>query len=233
VNTFARLAGKGRSALAPGVVLILLGTGCTPMGPSAASQPPATILATPSPSTSPIDTTNWVVYTSRRYGFDIKHPPGWTVNPATHDWMLEKDADDWGGGGSEGFSAPGASLYVTVWSTPAKDTPETLEGVASWVAEYCRQGGGSCIGLDQAVPLCNGTDCHSGLLVTFESGASVEAFFTGGTRKGQMVGVTVGRPEWHESVAKYGGARRLMEGFLAGMGVCPLRQDPTPQGCGE
>jgi len=33
-------------------------------------------------------------------------PSGWTVNPAEHDWTLEADADDWGGGGSEGFSAP-------------------------------------------------------------------------------------------------------------------------------
>jgi len=80
------------------------------------------------------------------------------------------------------------------------------------------------------VPLCNGTDCDPGLLVTGD-GEFVQAFFTGGKHKGRMIVVEVGRPEWHESVARYGGARRLLEGFLSGMGVCPARPDQAPAGC--
>ena len=228
----ASQAGLSRIALRSAAALILVLAGCTPVAPSTTHSPAATIRATPaasSPGASPIDTTNWTVYGSKRYGFTIKHPPGWTVNPAEHDWTLEADAPDWGGGGSEGFSAP-FSLYVTVWSTPAKDVPATLEGVTAWVRKYCDHGGSSCIDLDRAVPLCNGTDCQSGLLVGF-NGVEFEAFFIGGKHKDTMVGVSVGLPEGHENAAKYGGARRLLEGFLAGMGVCPAQPDQTQKGC--
>ena len=46
-----------------------------------------------------------------------------------------------------------------------------------------------------------------------------------------MIVMEVGLPEWHQNVAKYGGARRLLEGFLSGMGVCPARPDQAPAGC--
>ena len=137
----ASQAGPGRVALRPAVVLILLLAGCTPSAPSADPSPPVTSAtsatpvtpATSSPSASPIDTTNWVVYESKQYGFSIKHPPGWEVSPAERDWTLEADAGQPGKGGEEGFLTPAGDLYVAVWSTPATDTPETLDGVAAWV----------------------------------------------------------------------------------------------------
>jgi len=177
-----------------------------------------------------MDTSNWIVYESKRYGFDIKHPPGWIVTPARHDWTLEKDAADWGGYGGDDFSPPSKDVFVSVWSTPT-NTPETVEGVAAWVEDYCTKGGFSCTGLDKSVRLCSERDCLPGLLVTAD-GKYAEAFFTGGKHKGQMVGVAVGRPEWHETVTHYGGSRRLLEGFLAGMGVCPARPDGMPPSCG-
>jgi hypothetical protein len=178
---------------------------------------------------SPIDTTNWTVYESKQYGFTIKHPPGWDVRPAERGWTLEADAGQEGSRGLEVFLTPAHDLYVAVRSAPAKDILETPEGVRAWVEQYCNVTGGSCSDLDQSVPLCNGTDCDPGLL-TADSGF-VEAFLTGGKHKGRIVAVEVGLPEWAEPVAQYGGARRLLDGFLSGMGVCPAQPDQSQPGC--
>lgn len=224
-------AGPARIALRAALMLVLL-AGCTPTAPSANTSPstPIQTTATSASSASPIDTTNWTVYESKQYGFNIKHPPGWEVLPAERDWTLKADAGQEGRGGQETFVTPAGDLYVAVWSAPAKDTPETLEGVAAWVEQYCKLAGKSCSGLDRSVPLCNGTDCDPGLLVTVD-GDFVEAFFTGGKHKGRMIAVEVGLPESAEPVAEYGGARRLLEGFLSGMGVCPARPDQSQPGC--
>ena len=145
------------------VALTLVLAGCTGPAPSAGSPPPATLsspAATPvtmSPSPSPIDTTTWIPYKSKQFGFTLKHPPGWTVEPADGAWSVKAEKKEPGGGSHEGFSAPGGDVYVTAWSTPAKGIPETLEGVAAWIEEFCRQTGGSCPGIqDRSVPLCNG-----------------------------------------------------------------------------
>lgn len=224
-------AGPARIALRAALMLVLL-AGCTPTAPSANTSPstPIQTTATSAPSASPIDTTNWTVYESKQSGFSIKHPPGWQVWPAQRDWTLKTDAGQEGHGGQETFVTPADDLAVGVWSAPAKDTPETPEGVAAWVKQYCKLAGKSCSGLDRSVPLCNGTDCDPGLLVTVD-GDFVEAFFTGGKHKGRMIAVEVGLPESAEPVAEYGGARRLLEGFLSGMGVCPARPDQAPAGC--
>ncbi len=218
-----------RAGVAAAVVAVIgfgafaLVDGRNPSAPQPASNPSSSANTSPS-------TTNWTVYESKQYGFNIKHPPGWEVwQPAYRDWTL-KDAGSEDRAGQETFMTPAGDLYVAVWSSPAKDTPETLEGVAAWVEQYCKLAGKSCSGLDRSVPLCNGTGCDPGLLVTVD-GDFVEAFFTGGKHKGQMIGVEVGRPESAEPVAKYGGARRLLEGFLSGMGVCPARPDQSQPGC--
>jgi hypothetical protein len=242
-------AGPARIALRAALMLVLL-AGCTPTAPSANTSPSTPIQTTATsatpwtapPGASPIDTTDWAVYESKQYGFSIKHPPAWEVVPAKRDWTLEADAgpgDHRGEGAHEVFhSSPVMDNRVVVWSTPAKDTPETLEGVAAWVERYCKMESSSCSGLNRSVPLCNGTDCGPGLLVTVDRmwGANqdlsfVGAFFTGGKHKGTMIGVEVGRPEGDPVAAKYGGARRLLEGFLSGMGVCPARPDQAPAGC--
>ena len=59
---------------------------------------------------------------------------------------------------------------------------------------YCKQTGGRCSGLDRSVPLCNGTDCDPGLLVT-DDDDFVQAFFTDGKHKGRMIVMEVGLPE--------------------------------------
>ena len=147
--------------------------------------------------------------------------------PAERDWTLEADVGQPGFGGREEFVTPAHDLYVAVWSAPANDTPETPDGIAAWVEQYCKLAG--CSGLDKSVPLCNGTDCDAGLLAT--DNGFVNAFFTGGEHKGRIVAVEVGLPEWAEPVAEFGGARRLLEGFLSGMGVCPAQPDQSQPGC--
>jgi hypothetical protein len=241
-------AGPARIALRAALMLVLL-AGCTSTAPSANTSPSMPIQTTATsatpwtapPGASPINTADWVVYESKKYGFSIKHPPGWEVVPAERNWTLEADAgrgDHRGEGAHETFHPPAMDNRVVVWSVPANDTPETLAGVAAWVKRYCKMEGSSCSGLDRSVPLCNGTDCGPGLLVTVDKNygvaddlSSVGAFFTGGKHKGTMIGVEVGRPEGDPVVAKYGGARRLLEGFLSGMGVCPARPDQAPAGC--
>lgn len=224
------LDGQRLGAL-PAVVLGLLLAGCTASAPSVTTRPSVTLpppvtavpSVAPSPSASPLDTSNWIAYTSKQYGFSLKHPPGWTVGPAAKKGLGE----------GELFVTPGQDVYVHVSSTPAKDTPETWEGVAAWVEKHCQQGGEPCPGvLDRAVKLCNGsTECHPGLLVPDFGESSFEAIFTGGDYKGQMVSVDVALPESHQNVARYGGSRRLLEGFLSTMDVCPARPDQTPSGC--
>ncbi|MFZ1412603.1 MAG: hypothetical protein WAS07_14215 [Micropruina sp.] len=209
-------------------MLGLLVAGCTAAAPPVLTAPSVTppVAAVPSvapsPSPSPLDTSNWTVYKSKQYGFSLKHPPGWIVRPA------EKE----GHGDGELFVTPGEDIYVHVSSTRFKDTPDTWEGVAAWFEKHCQQGGEPCPGvLDRAVKLCSGSmDCHPGLLVPDVGGAYFEAIFTGGDYKGQMVSIVVGPPEWHDNVAKYGGSRRLLEGFLSTMDVCLARADQT-QGC--
>ena len=221
---------RRRLSALPAVVLALLLAGCTASAPRDVTSPSAT--STPSASTSStsaIDTTNWIPYTSKQFGLSLKHPPGWTVTPAERDWTLEADAGDMGSSGQDGFSSPNGNIYVTVFATPAKDTPETLEGVAAWVERYCQQKSASCATQD-SVPLCNERkDCHPGLLVTVD-GRFFEAFFTGGNHHGQMIGVLVHLADGHESLEPYGGARRLLEGFLNTMGVIPARPDQIPPG---
>ena len=179
-----------------------------------------------------IDTSRWTRFTSEQHGFTLMHPPGWTVTPAEHDWTLEEDANRPDSAGQDGFLAPNGDVYVTVWSTPAEEMPETSEGVATWVEEYCEASGHSCPGiLDRAVKLCKERwDCHPGLLVPFANQES-HAFFTGGSYAGRIVGAAVWRPEDHESVAPYGGARRLLEAFLSTMDVCPAQPGQPPNGC--
>ena len=132
-------AGPGRIALRSAAVLMLL-AGCTPIAPPTTTSPPATILATPatsSASATPIDTTNWIRYSSKRYDFSLKHPPGWTVIPAERDWTLKADAGELSSGGQEGLVSPTGDLFIAVWATPVGDTTETIEGVAAWVERFC------------------------------------------------------------------------------------------------
>ncbi|HEY8170596.1 MAG TPA: hypothetical protein VIH24_05805 [Candidatus Limnocylindria bacterium] len=192
---------------------------------------------TAGPTPAPLDTTLWATYSSSQYGFPIGHPADWDVEPAERAWDLDRDAADWLSPAMDDFTSPTGDVRVSVWAVPTDvDGFAPRSDVETWIEEYCgKTGSGSCAGiLDGAVPMCvEVRDCHPGVLVgvtpPFER--EVQAFFTGGEYAGQMVVVTVWRAENDPSVARYGGARRLIEAFLLTMCVSPDdTREPFPCG---
>ena len=159
---------------------------------------------------------------------------GWGAFVAERPWDWNNDVRDHMSPAHDWFKAPedspGGDVRVSVWKAPVdpKTHEESTAYVLAWAKEYCEKSGNSpCTGIaDRAVELCvERRDCHPGLLVPFKE--DVQAFFTGGdyTREAITV-VAVWRPENDGSVAPYGGARKLLESFLATMDVRP---SPTPR----
>lgn len=85
--------------------------------------------ATPSPSPSAgTDTSSWAVYTSERYGFEIRYPTDWDVTPSTGGYTIsseEETAYDRITVGA-GFSG----LYVASVPLDSGTTPE------DWLRRY-------------------------------------------------------------------------------------------------
>jgi hypothetical protein len=213
-----------------------VGAGTTP-SPTFAPTPPPT--ATPSATTAPpsatssptIDTTAWTTYTSKQYGFTVRHPAGWAETPATRDWTFKADADfNPESPGTEHFYTPAdGGVGVSVFAVAVEPRTEFLTSadLEPWIEEYCRKTKtGPCTGIhDRAVPLClERRDCHPGLLVPFTD--EVQAFFTNGAPGEKMVVVAVWRPESEPYVAQFGGPRGLLEGILSTMCVWPENARP-------
>jgi hypothetical protein len=158
----------------------------------------------------PLDTSAWTTYISDRYGFSIGHPADWTERPGDHTWSLANDSD-WLTSASEGFQAPGHTVLATAWSVPVK--PGTTD--AAWIQAYCEIVTTSCAGLaDQTVPVT--MDGHPGSLVKFVE--DTQAFILVGDR---MYVVAVWEPDSDPRTASYGGAVRLLEGYLSTMHLLP------------
>jgi hypothetical protein len=194
---------------------------------------PQTTTPTPTVSAveSPIDTSTWRAYESERYGFTIGYPADWTVEAASHDWTMAEDAREWQSTGQEVFRPPTEDVRVSAWLADTGPTAETTAGVQGWIDDYCAASLSCSYDPDRVVRLCNEKwDCHPGLLVPFST--EVQAFFTGGEFGDRMIVVSVWRPERHESVAPYGGARQLLEAYLFTMDVCPTSDD-VPAGCSQ
>jgi hypothetical protein len=216
--------------------LSYLGQGSTAPGglpPATSLSPAATSVPSPTPaaSTSLLDTSAWRTYTSTQYGFSLRHPVGWTTDPADRAWDLETDAADWLSPAFDSFVAPEGDLRVSVWSTPVDlgmNVTDSWAGIEPWFTTYCENSGGLVCPtiLDGAIHLCfERRDCHPGLLVgvvpPFDT--DVQAFWYFDER---MTVVTVWRAENDPSVARYGGARQLIEAFLSTMCVWP--EDARP-----
>jgi hypothetical protein len=180
-------------------------------GPALGSVPspmPTAAIASAAPSASPIDTAAWTTYVSDRYGFSISHPADWTERPADHTWTL---ADDWLSSASEGFKAPGESILATAWSV-AVDPGTTAE---AWLAAYCPVTTTPCTGLQDRTTMVT-MDRHPGSLVQFAD--DTEAFVLVDDR---MYVVAVWERDSDPRTAPYGGARRLLEGYLSTMHLLP------------
>ena len=84
--------------------------------PSPATEP--TQAAAPSPSPAPDDTSDWVAYSSERYGYDIAHPSDWPTYPSSKhassaDWTEGNDVE-----GADGFTEPERSTLVRAFAVP-------------------------------------------------------------------------------------------------------------------
>ena len=181
-------------------------------GPSA-SPPP---VESPASSAALIDTDTWVSYTSDRYGFTVRHPADWQPEPADHAWTID-EAPDAGSTGHERFRHPDDDVGVSMWAyDPGSDVSlETTEEIVAWVEDFCRIAVEiTCYELaDRAVPLCFGSrDCNPAVLVPFTH--DTYAFIPGFTEDGMII-AAVWRPEHHASTQPYGGARKLLEGYLS------------------
>ena len=233
MKTTARLAiGALVAIVAGGGALYLLGPsqygfGGLPPSPSpivVPSQAPSPGQSSPSPAAT-LDPTTWATYTSTQYGFKIGQPPGWTVVPANRAWSFATDAQDWLSPAEDAFFAPDRSVRVAAWAVPLTDPQmnQSWPDLERWVVDYCqRTKNTGCATIhDRVVPLCVETrDCHPALLVRFAD--DVQAFGFGGVLpQGKMVVVTVARGESDSTVARYGGATRLLEAFLSTMNVWP------------
>jgi hypothetical protein len=197
------------------------------VGPISPGTPSPTLAGTTSaaPAVDPLESQGWATYTSERYDFKIGHPSDWTEDPADRDWQSDADSADPLSPAHEAFESPSGDVRVSAWSVPIDpDTrEESIEYLVAWVEAYCEATGNTpCTGVaDRAVDLClEKWDCHPGLLVPFEN--DVQAFFSGGIYDaGAMTVVAVWRAESAAPVAPYGGAQRLLEGFLSTMQVWP------------
>ena len=231
-------------------IIAVVASGATNLGQDRSDGIGPVDTPSPSSTRSPknamsMDMGAWMPYTSERYHSEagplVGHPPDWTVVPATREWRFGTDAADPLSPSHESFVDPTGEVRVSVWEVPLdtvaaysecaglKDTAyrlcvESVDYVLAWVGDYCEASGiaAPCDGIeDRAVELClEKRDCHPGVLVPFKT--EVMAFFGGGIYNQEaMTVVTVWRGESDPSVARYGGAQRLLEGFLSTMQVWP------------
>jgi hypothetical protein len=218
----ARVAGAGVA-----VVAVLFAAGCL-MGESdtahTAPARPSSSTVSPPTGTEPIDMATWTTYPSEQYGFEVGHPPNWTVIPASRSWRAA-DAGNPLSPAHDTFRSPSDDVRVSVWQVPLDRGTgiDSIDDVAAWVEEDCEVSGNTpCTGVeDRAVELClEKWDCHPGLLVPFRN--DVQAFFSAGIYDaGAMTVVAVWRSESAPAVAPYGGSRRLLEAVLSTMAVWP------------
>jgi len=234
MRTQATRRGRAINAVtyAMAATMAVVPAGCSSAGSqrSEAAESIVTPSASPTPSEAAdeveaIDTSDWTVYSSDLYDLEVAHPPEWTQTPATRQWRLDADGKDFLSPAHEAFRSPAGNVRVSVWAAPLEPATgeETTDSIEAWVEDYCQATDNTpCDGIgDRAIALClEKWDCHPGLLVPFRD--DVQAFFSGGIYDADtMTVVAVWRGESAPAVARYGGAQRLLEGFLSTMEVWP------------
>lgn len=143
--------------------------------PSVASSPSSLGSAAASPSSSAValtDTSNWVAFTSPRYGYQIARPPSWVATPATRNWVLKTDRLDWFGTASDQFVLKAAyGILVTAW---AVDVPPTTSD-DEWITTFYAGSTAGCGTLSSDVREIS-VDGHAGRLVVNDPCSDAEAF---------------------------------------------------------
>ena len=64
--------------------------GAASPSPTATSPAVGSTAPTSSNAAGPIDTGDWLAYTSDRYGFDLSYPKAFTARPSTRDWTMDR-----------------------------------------------------------------------------------------------------------------------------------------------
>jgi hypothetical protein len=176
----------------------------------APSTPPS---PSPSAASGPLDTSTWATYTSTRYGFTIGRPADWSLIPSNRLWAFPADTTCCPPQGTETFLSPFGDVGVSVWSValPKGTTAD------AWIPTYCAKidPDSPCTAL-QSSTVPASMDGRAGRLVQFKS--DTQAFIPVGDR---LYIVACWRPENDPSVLPYGGARRLIEGYLSTMRLVP------------
>jgi hypothetical protein len=123
------------------------------------------------------------------------------------------------GAAAEGFSAPGQTILVSAWSVAVAAGTDAQH----WIVDtYCLplelSSTSDCDRLGPGGPRVTPItiDGHAGMIVRF--GQDTQAFVLVGSR---MYIVACWRPEGDPSVTPFGGATRLLEGFVSTMHLLP------------
>jgi hypothetical protein len=195
MNSYARLA------VAAVVVVAVGAMGLALLRPSGASEAGGVVLpsltplptapATPSPSSIPLtDTSNWVPFTSTRYGYSIELPPTWTATPSTRNWTM-RDAADWVSPAQDEFIDQSAAYEIGVHGF-ASDIPKGTSA-DQWINMY--SGGLAPAGQCQIQPSHTAqitVDGHAGKFVDQPACSDTIAFVPIG---GRLYVFTIGRAQ--------------------------------------
>lgn len=210
--------------LAAGIALVaIVGLGAFAFlggnsGPGSPPTPPPTVEPTDSPlpaaTGASIDTSDWVAYTSERYGFNLSRPRDWVETHAIRDWALPADAD-WQSPASERFI--GADLSVTAWSVPVAAGTSAQE----WIDAYCPGSTAPCTGT-QGRAVSTSLDGNPGVLIPFTSDS--QAFFLIGDR---MYVVAAWRPGFQAQLEAFLSTMELLSGPAPAVTAPELTQEFT------
>jgi hypothetical protein len=137
-------------------------------GPPAASSLPS---APPSATPALTDTSNWVPFTSERYGYEIEHPPTWIATPAAADWDFETDRLDWQTANADTFLSAQARFTAFASDVPADMSED------EWIAAYyvgSVANGVQCKDTAEWQPIS--VDGHTGRMAVNDACSDVQAF---------------------------------------------------------
>ena len=182
MNSSARLAVAAIVVVAVGAAgFALLGPGLSGTGtrvspaPSQSSSPVPTSSPVVTPSPALTDISNWVSFTSTRYGYTISHPPSWTATAADKDstaTALPVDAPD---SSADHFIDAGASYQILVTSF-AVDLPPGM-AFDDWITSYYTPKPGSAAACSNPPTLQAMTvDGHPGTIALNDPCSDEEAF---------------------------------------------------------
>jgi hypothetical protein len=224
MSTQLRLAAAIALIAIAGVAVFIAGGGPKPPTTSPTPTPPAAS-ETPSPTNvGTLDTSQWIAYTSERYGFDIKRPPNWSETPSDHVWQLSESAEIPPSAGEhfvyEGLGVD-MGVGVSTWSV-ALAAGTSLD---AWIQTYCGSAAQLCpanMSLDRSSPITT-ADGHAGVIFAGPSEDS-RAFVLVYDR---VYIISVWRTDSDPSVIEFGGGRRLVASYVSTLTLRP--GGPAPE----